>query len=455
MERKFIPLIPIAVFMFVLLQTPDALPAQPVPVALSSEQDHARMMKLLNIQTLRRWADWDPASPHAANFDESKANEHLNTLPDVLVMANGDRVKTQTDWWQRRRPELVALFEREIYGRVPDNVPEVTWKVLSIDDDKVGDLPVIRKKLSGKVDNSAYPLIDVDIELTLTLPAKTPGEVPVLLALSVNEAFWEMFRQRMSEEQFNAMHSQAQQWKHQVVKKGWAYAELIATSVQADDGAGLTRGIIGLVNKGQPRDPGDWGALRAWAWGASRALDYFDTDKHVDADRVAVHGHSRYGKAALVAMAFDRRFAAAYISSSGEAGAKLWRRNFGEQVGNIAGSGEYHWMAGNFLKYAGPLSVDDLPVDAHQLIALCAPRPVFIGAGNRGDEWVDPKGMFLAALHADPVYRLLGAKPIEQQRFPPVETALTEGELAFRQHNEGHTPAPNWEIFLTFVDRYF
>lgn len=437
------------------VSAPSASSAPPAPVELSAEQDHARLMKRLGIKALRRGADWDTSSPHAANYDESKADEHLASLPDLLVLTNGDRVKTAADWWRRRRPELVALFDREIYGRVPDDVPRVVWKVQSVDRDKVGDVKVVHKTLSGHADNASYPPIDVNIELSLTLPATAPEPMPVMLAISVGEDFWQMLRGRMNEEQFNAFYRQARQWQQQVLARGWAYAELIATSVQADNGEGLTHGIIGLANNGQPRDPDDWGALRAWAWGASRALDYLETDRQVDATRVAVHGHSRYGKAALVAMAYDKRFATAFISSSGEAGAKLWRRNFGEQVGNIAGEGEYHWMAGNFLKYAGPLTVDDLPVDAHALIALCAPRPVFISAGNRGDEWVDPKGMFLAARYASPVYRLLGAQGLEQNDFPAIETALTKGDLAFRQHNSGHTPAPNWETFLTFADRYF
>ena len=213
--------------------------------------------------------------------------------------------------------------------------------------------------------------------------------------------------------------------------------------------------MIGLVNQGQPRKLDDWGVLRAWAWGASRALDYFETDKSVDAKRVGVAGHSRYGKAALVAMAYDPRFAIAYISSSGEGGAKLFRHNFGEQIGNVAGTGEYHWMAGNFLKYAGPLRENDLPVDAHELIALCAPRPVFIGAGaTNGDGWADAKGMFLAEVEAAPVYKLLGKKDLGTSEFPPIETALLDGDIAFRQHSAGHTPAPNWATFLTFASRY-
>jgi hypothetical protein len=225
--------------------------------------------------------------------------------------------------------------------------------------------------------------------------------------------------------------------------------------VQADNGAGLTEGIIGLVNKGQPRKPDDWGALRAWAWGASRALDYFETDKAVDARRVGIEGLSRYGKAALVTMAYDQRFAIGFIASSGEGGAKLHRRNYGEIVENLAGSGEYHWMAGNFIKYGGPLNWNDLPVDSHELVALCAPRPVFISAGAfRGDAWVDAKGMFLAAAGAGPVYRLMGKKDLGTTEMPPIETALTDGEVAFRQHSGGHTAGPNWPTFLEWASRY-
>jgi len=243
-------------------------------------------------------------------------------------------------------------------------------------------------------------------------------------------------------------------WQQQVLSKGWGYAVLIPTSVQADNGAGLTSGIIGLVNKGQPRKLDDWGVLRAWAWGASRALDYFETDKAVDAKQVGLEGHSRYGKATLIAMAYDQRLAVAFVSSSGEGGAKLHRRNRGELVENLAGTGAYHWMAGNFLKYAGPLTWNDLPVDSHELIALCAPRPVFISAGDVGDWWVDAKGMFMAAAGAGPVYRLLGKEDMGTTEFPPVLTSLVSGEVAFRQHSGGHTPGPNWPTFLEFAGRY-
>ena len=240
-----------------------------------------------------------------------------------------------------------------------------------------------------------------------------------------------------------------------MLAKGWGYAILSPTSIQADNGDGLTEGIIGLCKHGQPRKLDDWGTLRAWAWGASRALDYFETDKSVDAKQVGIEGHSRYGKATVVTMAYDQRFAIAYVSSSGEGGAKLSRRDWGEVVENVAGTSEYHWMAGNFLKYAGPLQWSDLPVDAHELIALCAPRPVFISGGaTKGDGWVDAEGMFMAAAAASPVYTLLGKKGLDTMVFPPMETPLIDGDLAFRQHSGGHTPAPNWPTFITFANRY-
>jgi hypothetical protein len=426
-------------------------PGQPQPAHLTSEQDHQRVMDLLHITSLRRGADGDPKSTYAANYDESKAKPYPK-LPDPLRLTNGKKVTTAEMWREKRRPEIVEDFDREVYGRVPKNLPKVTWEVVSTTKEMNGDVPVITKKLRGHVDNSASPLVTVEVDLTLTTPANASGPVPVLMEFSWSPEVLAALAKRYPE--MNAARS-GPSWQLQVLAKGWGYAVYIPVSVQADNGEGLTQGVIGLVNKGQPRTLDDWGALRAWAWGASRALDYFETDKSVDAKQVGVEGHSRYGKAALVAMAYDPRFAIAYISSSGEAGAKLFRHNFGEQVGNVAGTGEYHWMTGNFLEYAGPLTEKDMPVDAHELIALCAPRPVFIGAGaTNGDGWVDAQGMFMAAVGAGPVYRLLGKKDLGTGKFPPIETSLIDGDVAFRQHSGGHTPAPNWPTFLAFAGRY-
>ncbi|HVP10944.1 MAG TPA: acetylxylan esterase, partial [Phycisphaerae bacterium] len=315
-------------------------------------------------------------------------------------------------------------------------------------------IPVITKKLVGHVDNSADPDITVDIGLTLTTPAKATGPVPVMLQFGFVFGGARGGRGPAGLPPAAGRGPAGPTWQQQVLAKGWGYAVLATTSIQADNGEGLTKGIIGLVNKGQPRKADDWGTLRAWAWGASRALDYFETDKAVDARRVGLEGHSRFGKATIVAMAYDQRFAIAYVSSSGEGGAKLHRRNWGEIIENVTGLSEYHWMAGNFLKYGGPLNWNDLPVDSHELIALCAPRPVFLSAGaTEGDGWVDAKGTFLAGVAAGPVYRLLGKKDLGTSEFPPIETALVDGDLAFRQHSAGHTDAPNWPAFLTFAGR--
>ena len=432
-----------------VIKTANAFSSLPPPVTMTAEQDHQRMMDLLHIASLRPGANGsNPKAPNAANYDESKANPYPN-LPDPLVLKNGKKVTSAKMWWKQRRPEIVEDFDREIYGRVPNTTPKVSWEVTDTTKEIKYDVPVITKKIVGHVDNSSYPFVDVDIQLTLTTPAKATGPVPAIMELSF------VFPPGRRPPAPPPNVPTGPPWQQQVLARGWGYASLIPTTIQPDNGAGLTQGIIGLCNQGQPRSLDDWGALGAWAWGASRALDYFATDKSVDAKQIGLEGHSRYGKAVLVAMAYDQRFAIAYVSSSGEGGAKIHRRNWGELVENVAGTGEYHWMAGNFLKYAGPLKWSDLPVDSHELIALSAPRPIFIGAGANGDGWVDAKGMFIAAAAAGPVYKLLGKKDLGTTQFPLTETPLIGGDIAFRQHSGGHTPGPNWPTFLTFASRYF
>jgi hypothetical protein len=422
----------------------------PPPVELTAQQDHQRLMKLLNMTSIRQGADGrNPNAPNAANYDESKANPYP-TLPDPLVLKNGKKVTTAKMWWNARRAEIVEDFDRELYGRVPKVIPKVKWEVTHTTTEEKYGVPAITKQLVGHVDNSAYPLIGVDIQLTLTTPANATKPVPVMMEFGFTGP-------RPGAAPANPPPaSNTPPWQQQLLARGWGYAIIVPTSIQADNGAGLTRGIIGLVNKGQPRKLDDWGALRAWAWGASRALDYFETDKSVDAKQVGIEGLSRYGKATVVTMAYDQRFAIAFVGSSGAGGVKLHRRNFGELVENVAGSGEYHWMAGNYIKYAGLLTWNDLPVDAHELVALCAPRPVFVSVGSQQVEggWVDAKGMFMAAVAAGPVYQLLGKKGLKTSEMPPMETALIDGEVAFRQHSGGHTTGPNWPTFLTFASRY-
>jgi hypothetical protein len=420
-----------------------------------TESDYRQMLAQLNISSIRPGANGNnPQAPNAANYDEAKANPYPD-LPDPLLLKNGKKVTSEKIWWNQRRPEIAEDFDREIYGRIPKNLPKVNWEVVSTTNETNGGIPVITKKLLGHVDNASYPQVKVDIQLNLTTPANATGPVPVIMEFG----FIFPAGARPPGPPPAAANPNAPppppSWQQQLLAKGWGYAVIVPGSIQADNGAGLTQGIIGLVNKGQPRKPDDWGSLRAWAWGASRALDYFETDKAVDAKKVGIEGHSRYGKATVVTMAYDPRFAIAFISSSGEGGVKLHRRNAGEIVENVASSGEYHWMAGNFIKYAGPLTWNDMPVDAHELIAMCAPRPVFISAGEKGDGWVDARGMFMAGVAAGPVYKLLGKKDMGVTEFPKVETALVDGEIAFRQHTSGHTPVPNWPTFISFADHYF
>ncbi len=420
-------------------------------IAKLSSADHAEMKKQLGITVPNRpGPSGNPQAPDAANVDESKVRAY--TLPDPLKFNNGQPVKSAKDW-EKRRAEIVALFDEEVYGKLPVQIPQVTWKVLSVKDTSYGNYAVSEKKLAGIVDNSGYPDIKVEIEIVVGTPRNATAPVPVVVEFGFIR--WPFGPQPPQQ---NPLLSPGEpNWKEQLLSQGWGFAILNPASIQADNGAGLRAGIIGLVNRGQPRKPADWGSLRAWAWGASRAIDYFETDKDVDAKRIAIEGLSRYGKAALVAMAYEPRISLGFIGSSGAGGAKILRRNLGEQVENLASSGEYHWFAGNFIKYASSHTVDDLPVDAHELVALCAPRPVFVSSGSPYVEgqWVDAKGMFLAAAHAGPVYRLLGKQPLKTSEFPVIGTPLVDGDIAFRQHAGGHSTGPNWSTWIAWASRYW
>jgi len=433
----------------------DQAPANPNAAATAA--DHRNMMEQLGIAELRPGPSGNEAAPNHANYDEALANPYPN-LPDPLTLESGAKVTSADMWWNRRRPEIVEHFDREVYGRVPANVPEVHWRVNRTERFEVAGHAVVGRELVGTVDNSAYPEISVDIQMALVTPANPTRPVPVMI----------LFTGRTGMPPASPPTSLEPSAMEQLIAGGWGYATINPASIQADNGAGLTKGIIGLVNKGQRRRPDDWGALRAWAWGASRGLDYLETDTTVDATKVGIEGVSRFGKAALVTMAYDQRFAVVFIGSSGEGGVKLHRRNFGEAVENLTGSGEYHWMAGNFLKYGterssfGRKTAADLPVDAHELLALCAPRPTFISYGipERGDaRWLDQQGSYMAAVAAQRVFRLLGARDLGvsdeymKEKIPPVNHGVMGGHLAWRQHDGGHTTGPNWAHFIPWANK--
>lgn len=473
------------------------------PVNFTAQEDRSNMMGQLGIKALRPGASGDSKSANRANSDQALANPYPD-YPDPLTFNNGKKVTT-VEQWKQRRVELVEDFEREVYGRVPKNAPKITWTIKVTDREFVGFNPVIAKELVGHADNDSYPLIQVDIAMTLVLPANAKAPVPILMMFApsalpapaqpskkdleqINLAIKELLLKTNPElksvfEKYPAYQPIAAQGNgfnpfapraagdpptsEQLIADGWGYVLIDPASIQADNGAGLTKGIIGLANKGQARKPDDWGALRAWAWGASKALDYLATEPMVDSKRVGIEGVSRYGKAALVTMAFDQRFAMGLIGSSGQGGTKPNRRNFGEALENLAG-GSHYWMAGNYMKYAasaavfGSKTANDLPVESNELIALCAPRLTFISHGipEKGDaNWLDHQGSYMAAVSAGSVFKLLGAKDLgvsndyKSEKMPPVNEGLLSGQLAWRQHDGGHTDAPNVKYFIPWADQ--
>ena len=475
------------------------------PVTFTADQDHQNMMTQLGIESLRPGPSGNPKAPDHANYDESKANPYPN-LPDALTLNDGQKVTTAKMWWQQRRPQILHDFDEYVYGVVPNNVPTVTWSVVATEHEFVGFHPVIATELNGHVDNSAYPLIDVNLRMTLVTPADAKGPVPILMMFGrsefpapvqpspeelsrINAALkallvkqdpslapviaqhpgWDPVRSVPFQfPQMNADGDPPNTWE--LIAAGWGFAMIDPQSAQADNGAGLTRGIIGLVNKGQPRTPNQWGALRAWAWAAGRGLDYLQANSAVDAKHVGIEGVSRYGKAALVTMAYDPRFAMVLIGSSGKGGATPLRRNFGEAVENLTGTGEYHWMAGNFLKYgaskatSGGMNPSDIPVDSNELLALCAPRLTFVSYGipEKGDaQWLDQRGSWMATVAASPVWTLLGAPGLSTDNLdyrtapmPPVNDGLLGGKLAWRQDDGGHTDAPNMKYFIHWANKF-
>lgn len=238
------------------------LHAEPGAVPTAAE-DHARLVRLLGLGELRRGADGDPESPFAPNYEESRANDSLASLPDALGGESGRRVDTADDWWRRRRPEIVERFDREIYGRVPASVPDVAWRSGPATAGRIGAIPVRTLAVTGVVDDAVAPWIDVEIALTVSVPETATGAVPAVLQITYGPEFLARLRERFSAEQRAAFRGPGPAWQEQVAARGWAVAEFVATSIQADSGDGLSAGIVGLANRGEPRDADDWGALRA------------------------------------------------------------------------------------------------------------------------------------------------------------------------------------------------
>ncbi len=411
--------------------------------------DHKNMMDQLGIKSIRG----GPDPNNQSTFDEAIANPFKDTMPDVLKLKDGTKVNN-AKLWSKRRAEITEDFEREVYGKIPAGVPKVKWEVSGVTQGDANGTAITTRTLVGHVDNSAYPQISVNIQASFTVPTAATSAAPLMIEFSFGFG-----------PGFSRSRGGIAPWQQLAISKGWGFGSIVPTSIQPDNNQ-LRTGIIGLTNKGMPRKPDDWGALRAWQWGVSSLIDNFEANRSymVDAKKIGIEGLSRYGKAAIVTEAFDKRIAVGLIGSSGEGGAKLHRHIYGEAVENLAG-GEYYWMAGNFIKYGASdpkMTAADLPVDSHELIALCAPRPCFISYGTveHGDaKWVDAHGSFMAAVLAGPVYRLLGRKDLGTpgnyltDTMPPIKT-LIGGELAWRQHEGGHDVTPNWPAFFEWIPKY-
>lgn len=485
---KYCTLLILVVFSICLVSSKRAIGQEsaekPTPVVFTTAQDHKNMLDQLGISKLRPGRNGDANGANPANYDETKANP-FPQIPELMRLSDGTKVTNAAEW-ETRRAEIIELLEREVYGRIPQNVPKVTWQVMESRKIKSGDNSAVQSHIIGVVDNSACPEINVRISMSVTLPINATEPVPVLMSFG-----WTPFEAspfgRRDDGRADGPRPPSKQDK--LLAAGWGSVILNPSTVQDDSGgfqirrfgpnpnsnenaepkgAGLTRGIIGLTNRGQPRKPDQWGALRAWAWGASRGLDYLETVPEVNSKRVGIAGVSRYGKAALVTLAFDQRFASGLLASSGAGGTKLFRRDFGESVDNLAGQGEYHWMAGNFLKYSaedssfGRMTAENLPADSHMTLALCAPRLTFVSHGipEKGDaKWLDHQGSFMAAIAAQPVFRLLGTRDLgrsddyNSEKMPAVNVDILDGSLAWRQHDGGHTDEPNVEHYIAWAER--
>ncbi|MSU49825.1 MAG: acetylxylan esterase [Opitutus sp.] len=421
-------LCPVGLFSFsgLVLATVALTAAEPPPPAARPKQD-------ANGNPIRY-----AATGHASNYDEAKVGHY--TLPDPLVLQNGRPVRDAETWFKVWRPEILKLYETEIYGRVPATAPKVAFEVVATDVNAL-DGTAVRKHIVGRFGGGASgPKVNV----VLYLPAKATQPVPVLLHLLFGSppgiapppprSPAPDGKALPARRPFNDTGPIAD-----ILARGYGYAAFRYTEIEGDSASGNLNGVRKLALAPGQEKPADdeWGTVAAWSWGASRVLDYLEMDRAVDAKRVGLIGHSRLGKTVLCASARDPRFAVVFSSCSGEMGAALARRDFGESVDDMAAN--FPWQfAGRFQKYAGHWN--DMPVDAHMLIALSAPRPVFVTGGTQ-DLWADPHGEFLAQVAAGPVYRLLGRKDLGVSTLPSLDAPLIAGDLGFHYHTGG-TPSP-------------
>ena len=396
--------------------------------------------------------------PPDTNYDEAKVGNY--TLPDPLLFNDGTPVRSASDWTRRRRAEVLELFATNVFGHSPAAPKKLNYEVFDTDQNAL-DGKAIRKQITIYFSASKDGPKE-DILLYLPKEARKPVPIFLILSFSGNQTAtsetsiklgtaWDL-RTRQKSQAPEASRGRGQTDTERILARGYGYATINYVDIEPDFRGGYLYGLRRLFFKpGQAEPaPGEWGAIGAWSYGLSRALDYFEKDKDVDAKRVAIVGHSRLGKTVLWAGSIDTRFAMVISSCSGEGGASLSRRNYGERVKDLVNPARYpYWFTSEYQKFAE--AVDKLPVDMHELIALIAPRPVYITAGET-DRWADPKGEFLAAVAAGPVFRLLGGEDLGTDQMPALDQPIMKS-LAYHIHTGGHSITPfDWEQFLKYAD---
>lgn len=409
---------------------------------------------------------WIGIAAAAANYDEASAGTY--TLPDPLMKAGGGKITTATEWMEQQRPEILQLFERQVYGRAPSRPQEMRFMIRNTDNKALGGLAT-RKEITvlftGKEDGPS-------MDLLVYIPNESPKPVPAFLGMNFygNQTIsndpgitiskrWVRASKEMGIENDRATESSrgkhASRWPvEMILKRGYAVATVYYGDLEPDHNEGWKDGIRGyyLRQQGKTEFAGDeWGAIAAWAWGLSRAMDYLATDSDIDAKHVAVHGHSRLGKTALWAGAIDDRFSIVISNDSGEGGAAIARRNFGETVADLNRAFP-HWFCGAYKQYSADPA--KLPVDAHELIALAAPRAVYVASAT-DDRWADPKGEFLAAKNAEPIFALFGKEGLDTESMPEADRPVGK-TIGYHLRTGPHDiTAYDWEQYLNFADRAF